>query len=243
MFSIFVGILAWVVRIKFCLCDVQKFASLTPQKESSNDAQITRDSEVSISGNYWDIGLQSNIQSSYDLKLNLNNEWSFKSNKESSIKITIDGLPLIDISNDMTLFFVFTVNDLQYISLSIHLDSNGNKYTFYSSLSTFAQNQATSEWISNINQYDMRYKRISNGNQWIEFEPEYTFRALWPISFEFINDAINNKIIYKFYSRNIPVLIKQFTSSSFTTNTPINAYIMIDEPKENLYLTSIDVSL
>eukprot|EP01084_Bolivina_argentea_P079904 144827_1 len=201
---------------------------------------MTHDSQVSSINDYWDIRVQSEPQSPYDFKLSLDAQWGFQSNAISTISLTLNGLPLVDTGNDMTLYLVLAVADTQYISASVHLDKNGNQYMSYPKLVNV--NEKVSDWISNIHLYPKRHDRISNNDEWIENNPQYTSRAIWPITFEFTNDPIHNKIIYQLYSNTAAITGRRYMAS-FVPNRNIDVYVMANEPEEHLLISDISVAL
>eukprot|EP01084_Bolivina_argentea_P004357 8293_1 len=164
---------------------LQNAVMLSSQYQSRNGAIISYNpKKVEVNNNGFHIHVQS--QNAYDLKLSLDKSWGFKKYINSTITLIIDGYtPFPD--EDADFLIVFSVDDLQYFSFFLHLDTKNLKSRIYPSISSEKNIQTVSEWIYNTTTYSQRWDRISNNNQWIILN-KWSRQALWPLKFVIEND-------------------------------------------------------
>ena len=122
-------LLTWLLQQStFCITQIQQQVTLNAINSSLNGASIlSNPNSVTNSFSKWNITVQPE-QNEYDLKLLLNNSWGFRSNIISIITIIIDGISPQPLNVDKDLLLVFSVNNLQYFSIFIHLDDRTFAY-------------------------------------------------------------------------------------------------------------------
>mmetsp|Transcript_15529 Transcript_15529/g.24505 ORF Transcript_15529/g.24505 Transcript_15529/m.24505 type:complete len:619 (-) Transcript_15529:88-1944(-) len=232
---------------------VQKHVAFTPLQTEIDTAFLEQDTGSSVTCNnddqcYWYLSKQSLPQSGYDLLLSLDgNEWGFPSDIVSALSLTVTGTAIPSLDNDMRLFVVLSVNDTQYWSIAVNLDGNGAKYATYPSLRTPTTNKKVSEWMNDLSDYALRRERISNHSKWLDTAPAYNAQAIWPITFEFVNSPIRHSVEYKFYhhghSNPAQPVVTQSLDALFLANSDVDIYIMTDEPRADLFISMLNVSI
>eukprot|EP01084_Bolivina_argentea_P134106 236618_1 len=220
---------------------IQQEATLNAQSSNTNGASISRNpASVSTSGPNFNIDVK--LQDPYDLKLSLDDSWGFHASTNSTITLTLDGSTPFP-NNDADLLFVFSVNDFQYFSFFLHLDTNNLKSRIYPSVMMEKNTQPVSQWILDTNTLSQRWHRISNNDQWIILS-EWRQQALWPLTFVISNVPLEHQSIFQFYHKTIPTLAVQYTfDAAFAEHEPIDVYILGDSKNEQYTVSSAHIEL
>eukprot|EP01083_Nonionella_stella_P074704 202758_1 len=215
------------------LCVATSLKPMNDTMSSADGLSLTYNAEsITITDNRYLINVQT--QDAYDLKLSLHDSWGFSKDIVSSIALKMDGYT----PYNTELLMVFSVDDFQYVSFSMH----NIKYRIYSSIRTITNTQRVTEWISDTNTYPQRWNRISNNDEWTTL-PSYRYQATGPFNFVITNQPTNNKSYFEFYHGTDAsnTLISAF-NSSFIAHKSIDIYLMGNTRGQTFAVSSFEIT-
>lgn len=234
-------LIAWLQSAVGMISNVQRQSILNATILSNNDASISYNEQTTSISDDGAFNVIVSTQDDYDIRLSLSDEWAFIPSTTSTLSLTLQGhTPFPGADSDLML--VFSVNDWQYFSFFIHLDyTNKLKSRIYPSLSMQSILSPVTQWMADNSQ--SRWDRISNSDEWILLN--WKQQALWPLTFEIVNDLSDNQTLFRFYHNNTNehVIEYYFENAAFVANEPMNIYIFGDSENEKYEIHEIDIQL
>eukprot|EP01084_Bolivina_argentea_P073079 132643_1 len=199
-------------------------------------------SNVNTTTTKWIVNPISSI--SYDISVEISNQYGFSAAIASTISIEIDGFSPNDSRIGGEILILFSTDNYQYFSVVINLENN----VAWKSYPNYENNPLATNMdvITNIiNNNNTRWNRISNNNQWTNIggATPHTRDLRWPLNMNITNDPINNKLYFKCIEPK-NTLIEATFDTAFSTDKGLNIYIMNNEIGTNkpFYIYSFDIS-
>ncbi len=194
---------------------------------------------VNIAGSTYNIKVGEQ-EEEYDLKLSLDESWSFKPLIASTITISLDGFTPVSVEGDADFLMTFAVGDWQYFSFFIHLDDVNIKSRIFPMLNTSAITQPVSQWMAS-NAIHTRWDRISNNGSWLIVR-DWKDKAVWPLRFVMTNDPMNDISYFRFYHTPSMELATSWTfNHAFTASKGMDMYIMGDSTNERFNVSAMNM--
>eukprot|EP01084_Bolivina_argentea_P073078 132641_1 len=198
-------------------------------------------SNVNTTTTKWIVNPISSI--SYDISVEISNQYGFSAAIASTISIEIDGFSPNDSRIGGEILILFSTDNYQYFSVVINLENN----VAWKSYPNYENNPLATNMdvITNIiNNNNTRWNRISNNNQWTNIggATPHTRDLRWPLNMNITNDPINNKLYFKCIEPK-NTLIEATFDTAFSTDKGLNIYIMNNEIGTNkpFYIYSFDI--
>ena len=209
---------------------------------SGIDIQITTQN-ANITNDIWHIDPTSQYGS--DIEINMNHEWGFHPDVQSTINLRIDGFTSNLTEDDGEILILFGVGDKQYFAtfISLEEDQSWKTYPGWNALPLATTDSIVAD-IIHLSQ-PTRYHRVSGSNSsmdnWVNIGTEswYNNPLEWPLNIEIINNPITNTTTYRLPDQGLTVTF----ATSFATNQGMNVYIMKDASDGEFFdIYSIDVT-
>eukprot|EP01084_Bolivina_argentea_P061676 112753_1 len=177
---------------------LQQSTTVNALTQPLNGISITYNPETTKTfGTSYNTTVQS--QNAYDISISLDTTWSFKPTVPTTLILTLNG-HTPNPTSDSDFIIVFTVDNKEYFSFFIHLDTTTVRSKIYPSQKLAHESNILS-YLNDSNTYPQRWDRVSNGDQWITTKPRYNTQSQWPLQFHITNNISSNNILFSYYDK------------------------------------------
>eukprot|EP00484_Ammonia_sp_Unknown_P004320 CAMPEP_0197077328 /NCGR_PEP_ID=MMETSP1384-20130603/212565_1 /TAXON_ID=29189 /ORGANISM="Ammonia sp." /LENGTH=462 /DNA_ID=CAMNT_0042516191 /DNA_START=19 /DNA_END=1405 /DNA_ORIENTATION=+ len=211
---------------------------------------------INVSYTHWAWNIDPNTQRGYDLLLAMSNEWTFHPLIESQLTFTFNGFTPNRTVDDGEFMLVFSVNNTQFFSVVIRLDTQRNTWKYYPQINaannatSFASTTAVYEDIirgssNGTTEVPMRWDRVSGNGAWTDIpsltQAFYREKLVWPFTVKLINNPQDDTLLYQCNLSRSGATLQVEYESAFVGGESVDVYLLNDaNDNKPFYIYSIE---